>query len=244
VIQIILPAVLHAFTAGNDLYLAGNYQGAIAAYESTIREAPPSPELSYNLGNAYYKLGDIAHAILCYERTLALAPRDDDARINLKKAREALPLTEEEKVMAAESFPSSLLAHWFTLNEASLLFLSAYIPWTLLLFLLLITKDKLRRLFVRLFLIFSVPTVILGALLLGHWVSSQQRYGILIGPPGSQVIELREGPEDTALTAGSSSGGLKVRVLDSTTTAGETWYKVELPGDRVGWVTGSSLGLI
>lgn len=243
-IHLILPAVLRAFTSGNDLYLAGNYQGALAAYETAVRESAPSPELYYNMGNACIKLGDTAHAILYYEKSLALSPRDDDARANLKRATEGMPLTDEEKVAAAESFRPPLLARWVTLDEASFIFLSAYVPWALFLSMLLVTQGTWRRRFARLVLAFSLPAVILGVLLLGQWAYTLQRHGILLSPPGSQNVELREGPEGSAMSAGSSSGGLKARVLESVSTAGETWYKIEIPGGRMGWVKDVSLGLI
>jgi len=231
---------LGAFIAGNNLYLAGNYQGAIAAYESAVMESSQTADIFYNLGNAYYKIGDKPRAILYYEKSLSLSPRSIDARSNLKRAKDELPLTDEEKLLVSEPFRGPPVINRFTLDEASIILFWAYIPFTLFLFLTVSLQGKWRYRFAAASVILFFITLILGFLLLTRYLDSRNRYGILLG----QRIELREGPENTAPPAAASFGGLKVRLRESLDAHGETWHKVELPGGQTGWVKDGSLGTI
>lgn len=249
-IALALAAALHSFTAGNDLYLRGDYTGAAAAYESAFAEDPSSPAIAYNLGNAYYKAGDLPRAVLSYEKTLRLAPRDADARANLRTAREHLSLSEEERVLVAASAGAQPIVGSVTLGEATAGFLSTYLPLTIFLFLALLSRDRWRRLWLGAAAACLVLSAVSGTLLLTKYLDDRARTGILLGPH----VDLREGPEDAALPEGTASGGIRVRVLDTMGGAhdeGERqgagpdgWFKVEVPGGAKGWVKGSSLGLI
>lgn len=70
----------------DSAYAEGNYQKAIALYDSLLQQGVSS-ELYYNLGNAYYRVDDITRAVLNYERALQLSPGDADVRFNLQMAR-------------------------------------------------------------------------------------------------------------------------------------------------------------
>ncbi len=70
----------------DSAYVGGNYQQAVALYDSLLQQGVSS-ELYYNIGNAYYRMDDITHAVLNYERALQLAPGDADIRFNLQMAR-------------------------------------------------------------------------------------------------------------------------------------------------------------
>jgi len=236
----IASGALEAFKSGNDLYLAGNYQGAIAAYESAVAESSQTAEIFYNMGNAYYKLGDKPRAILYYEKSLSLSPRSMDARSNLKRAKDELTLTDEEKLLVSESFRGTPVVNRFTLDESSIIFFWAYIPFTLFLFLTVSFQGKWRQRLTAGSVLLLFITLILGFLLLMRYLDSRNKYGILL----VQRIELREGPENTAPPAATSFGGLKARLSESLDAHGETWHKVELPNGQTGWVKDSSLGII
>ena len=75
------------FQAGNQLYQAGDYQGALDAYLGLYDEGLESGDLHYNIGNAYFKLGELGRAILFYERARLELPGDESARANLELAR-------------------------------------------------------------------------------------------------------------------------------------------------------------
>ena len=90
---LLLPApLLHAASElerANQLYEAGKYKDAIAAYEGARRGGERGANVFLNLGNAWLRLGDRGRAILNYERALALAPLHPEATANLAFARRA-----------------------------------------------------------------------------------------------------------------------------------------------------------
>ena len=71
---------------GNELYAAGDYAGAIAAYDSIEAMGYRSAKLFYNLGNAHFKNNSTGRAILNYNRAQLLAPADTDTEHNLRVA--------------------------------------------------------------------------------------------------------------------------------------------------------------
>lgn len=62
-----------AYQKGADLYKAGRYREAIAAFEAADR-LKPSPALQFNIGQAWEKLGDHEAALAAFARYLRLAP--------------------------------------------------------------------------------------------------------------------------------------------------------------------------
>jgi tetratricopeptide (TPR) repeat protein len=62
-----------AYRKGADLYKAGKYREAIAAFEEADG-LKPSPALQFNIGQAWEKLGDPAAALAAFARYLRLDP--------------------------------------------------------------------------------------------------------------------------------------------------------------------------
>ncbi|WP_420448965.1 tetratricopeptide repeat protein [Candidatus Palauibacter sp.] len=81
------PTPAERFQAGNSLYQAGDYEGALDAYLRLYEEGLESGELHYNIGNAYFRLGELGRAILFFERARITLPRDENVRTNLELAR-------------------------------------------------------------------------------------------------------------------------------------------------------------
>jgi tetratricopeptide (TPR) repeat protein len=71
---------------GAALFLSGQMDAAINAWDSALRLAPQAPTYS-NLGAAYYLLGDYDHAVTMYERSVALVADDYRTWTNLADAR-------------------------------------------------------------------------------------------------------------------------------------------------------------
>ncbi len=62
-----------AFTQGQDLYRAGDFTGALAAFQRA-EAARPSPATEYNIGRCHERLGHLSEAVAAYERYLSEAP--------------------------------------------------------------------------------------------------------------------------------------------------------------------------
>jgi tetratricopeptide (TPR) repeat protein len=107
------------FKAANQLYDAGKYADAAAAYEKI---EPKTANVYFNLGNALFRQEKFGLAVLNYERARRLAPRDPDILANLKFARQRLSVEEPERFVntaiasrtPAEWSRYELIAMWLT----------------------------------------------------------------------------------------------------------------------------------
>lgn len=87
------------FAEGLAAYGAGDYEGAVKAFEAEVSVGRPDPHALYNLGNAYYQIGEPGRALYAWLRAAEADPRDGDVRHNLRLAsgddpvlRDALPV--------------------------------------------------------------------------------------------------------------------------------------------------------
>lgn len=77
----------NAFHDANALYNQGEFEDAIAKYESILTSGQHSASLYFNLANAHYKLNHIAPSIYYYEKALQLDPHDREIHNNLSFAK-------------------------------------------------------------------------------------------------------------------------------------------------------------
>jgi tetratricopeptide (TPR) repeat protein len=66
-----------AFAQGEALYRAGDFAGALEAFQ-TAEATQPSPAAEYNIGRCYERLDRLPEAVAAYERYLAGAPEAPD----------------------------------------------------------------------------------------------------------------------------------------------------------------------
>jgi tetratricopeptide (TPR) repeat protein len=66
-----------AFSQGQELYRAGDYAAALAAFQSA-EAARASPAAEYNIGRCHERLGQLDEAVNAYERYLTEAPDAPD----------------------------------------------------------------------------------------------------------------------------------------------------------------------
>ena len=216
-------------------YQAGDYQEAVALYESLLDEGYRSEGLYHNLGNSYYRLGRPAFAVLQYERGLLLAPRDPDLRHNLEVVRAGLP---DE----LETIPAFFLKRWWdALLQAfpsggwaaiGLLFLWAGLGgiglW------LLARRRKLRAwgFFLGLgLLLFSLPAFTLSF----ARKSMEQNSGraVIMVPE----VNLRSAPDPESTAILPLHAGTTVEMLDA---IGD-WHKVLLTNGDQGWLPAAAV---
>jgi hypothetical protein len=85
------PVLANEFKAGCELYDAGKFVEAVAAFEKI---EPKTANVHFNLGNAWYRQEKLGRAVLEYERARQLAPRDPDVLANLRFAQQRLGVGE------------------------------------------------------------------------------------------------------------------------------------------------------
>jgi tetratricopeptide (TPR) repeat protein len=100
-----LPACADEFKAANELYDAGKFAEAAAAYGKI---EPKTANVYFNLGNALFRQDEIGLALLNYERARALAPSDPDILANLKFAEQRLGVVE---INAAPKMAARFVQH-------------------------------------------------------------------------------------------------------------------------------------
>ncbi|MDP2327716.1 MAG: VWA domain-containing protein [Dehalococcoidia bacterium] len=71
---------------GNEAYLEGRYDDALAAYTAAAAEAPDDPAVQYNLGNTLHMLGRLREAATASRAALATTTEDADLRLRLEYA--------------------------------------------------------------------------------------------------------------------------------------------------------------
>jgi len=223
------------FARANRLYEAGNYEGALGAYDALVRRGFRSGNLYYNLGNTHFKLDNKGKAILFYKKALKLKPRDQDLKSNLEYALSLI----EDKI---EPRPRSWLVEgwsgavgYFTLNE--LIASAAWAYWLLCAVLIIFIYVRPWRTFLlrisgALLLVFAV--MVAGAFSRA-WLEGHEEAVII-----AKKAKVRYGPSDKDVAAFVLHEGA---VAEIEHRKGD-WYQVSLPDGKAGWLEKEWCGLI
>lgn len=219
------------FKKGNEFYNNGDFQEAIASYESIIESGEHSADLYFNLANAYYKMNQVAPSIFYYEKALQLAPTDQEIKNNLSYAQnmtiddiEVIPETGFSKisnsVINSFSFDVwAMIAVTLTLLFV-ILFLSYYFSYA---------THKKRILFV-----FGFTSLALGLFAL---TMAYQKYGMVQNENSAIVFEqeseVKTDPNLRSETAFKLHEGTKVMILES---FNDNWVKIRLADGKTGWI--------
>lgn len=222
---------IEAMEAGNRSYEAGQYNEAIAIYQSIVEAGIEDSALYFNLGNAYFKKGDLGRAILNYRRAHRLDPRDRDINTNLAVAR--LQTLDRLDKNAEGSFANlvEVAEEWLTLGEASMLALFLWLLMSAAL-ILAILSEQLRR--------YSLwAAAIIGLFLVAGLFSMANRYYRETSAPEAvivaEAVDVTSGPgsAEQYVVEFNLHSGAEVRLTDSR----PGWRRVTLPGnDFQGWV--------
>jgi tetratricopeptide (TPR) repeat protein len=92
---------------GNALRAAGDAQGALAAYDASLRIQPDYASAHYNRANALVDLRQLAAAEAGYRSTLRLDPKHSGARVNLARVCLATERPQEAVTLLREALALS-----------------------------------------------------------------------------------------------------------------------------------------
>jgi tetratricopeptide (TPR) repeat protein len=211
------------FNQANDYYSKGQYDKAIAAYESLAGQKEVNASLHYNLGNAYFKIQKYGKAIACYERAAKLTPRDQDLRYNLNFVR---AIVKEP----GEPFPEILLTsinNVISLNELTVL--------SSVFFILLICGLIAYMLFKQRKAVIFNLACLLAVIILSGWLYIKLNrevfttQAVVISGPA----EVRNGPGQENSVGFSLPEGRKVTVLGTK----DNWAAIGLNSEGLkGWI--------
>lgn len=215
------------FLHGNEAFVAGDYEAAVANYEAVLLRGDQSPELYHNLAEAHARRDQKGHAILFYERSLLLDPLQPEVRARLAELRRelAVPPLREGPIVAMVNILS--VNHWTVL--ASLLF------WTGMAFLLLpplLAKPRKPLWWtgctLLLFAVLSTAAV--------HQRLQEGNYALVLYPETSlKIAPTSRSPVALPLRAGTPLKPLRYE---------RNHFLVETRNGRQGWIHHSGVGLL
>lgn len=224
-----------AWRRGNDAYLHGDYDAAVAAYEELDRQGVLSPDLFFNLGNAYYRRDRLGPAIWAYERAAALDPDDDDVRYNLAQARKAAARRARDKIEGEDRDPL-----WVRVVTAlppsteTWLFVAAYVGLFAVLFVRRRAGADARTALGAGAALLGVAALFTGGLLLGRTHLERVPFAIIL--PDAAAV--REGADVNYRTSFELHAGLRVRLLERD----QDWLRIRLGNGLEGWVRRQDVG--
>ena len=226
------------FQAGNSLYQAGDYEGALAAYTAILDAGYTSGDLHYNIGNAQFKLGRLGPAILSYERARKAMPSDENVLANLELARS---LTADQ-ITPLPGFWLTRVWNWWVDLLPRRVLLAAIAAAYLIAISLLVVRVAARGGGRR---AATVGASIAGALLVVLALNLAIReFGI--GRAEYGVVMVAETPvqsapaDDPGLQLFSIHEGTRVRV----DRASDGWLEIVLEDGQVGWLRSTAIEII
>ncbi len=226
------------FEEGQQAYNSGNYQQAIDAYMSILKEGKHSTALYYNLANAHYKKGDVAHSIYYYEKALQLSPNDDDVQNNLKFAQQ---MTIDKITPLPKTWLSRVgtnILSWHTADGwgiqaivCMILFVLSFLAYYLL------SAVWQKRLFFTLMLVFVISSI--GSYWIGTVAQTQEQqvsYGILF----DKVVHVYAEPNTYSQEVFTLHEGTKTEITDRL----NDWLRIKIADGKTGWVKSSTMRVL
>jgi tetratricopeptide (TPR) repeat protein len=227
---VLLPLVLCSqaadlsadFDAANNLYGAGKFPEAAAAYEKLLHSGQSSAALYFNLGNAWFKSGQFGRAIAAYHQAEELTPRDPDIQANLRFARNQVQ---------GPTYASGRLQTWLarmTVNEWTIA--SATALWLCFILLALTQcrpawKPTLRNYVIGLLVVAGFALACTASAL----AESRSGHSAVVIVKDATV---HNSPLDVSPSIFTLHDGAEVRLLDQK----DDWLQITTDPARVGWL--------
>lgn len=224
-----------AWKRGNDAYLHGDYDAAVAAYEELDRQGVVSPDLYFNLGDAYFKKGALGPAIWAFERAAALDADDEDVRYNLEQSRKLAARQARDRIEGEDRDPLWIRAVTaVSPSTETWTFLVLYLGLFALLFARRRASEDARPALGAAAAIVLFATLIAGGALAGRAVLSRVPFGVVL--PDSLAV--KEGADVNYKTGFQVHAGLRVRLLEHD----QDWLRIRLANGLEGWVRARDIG--
>ncbi len=245
----ILSKALSDFEAAAALGVGGGaesrrlYAAARDGFARIIHSGVENGRLYYNLANCHLRLGDVGLAIVNYRRALRLMPGDARVRKNLHFAR-SLPVVRISKPAVSAMLETLLFWHYGTSLAARTHVLIAVYGacWGLLIALRLLPRcpPVLRWTVGGLA---ALGLVVGASVAWQRGVETKRIEGVLV----ADDVVLRKGNGDYYEPQFDRplSQGVEFRLIeDRADVEGNTWYHVELPDGKDGWLRSGSVEII
>ncbi len=236
-------------------YDSHNYAEAADMINSIGEKDGVSPELYLDLGNSYFLANEYGKCVVAYMRGLRLEPRNSELRANLGYV---LSKVDDKNISQLKGKPGSVLPDppsffenighaisksvnpdlWAWLGIMT--FLLSVISAAIYIFLHAVVVRKIG---------FFSCLVLLGASLLFNIFAFAARNAyyekntcVLIEYEGELRVEPSSKSPQTGITL---SAGTPLEIIQEESTGeGETWYKVKLNSENIGWIETSMVEVV
>ncbi len=218
------------FKKGTEFYDSGNYQMALAYFDSLIDVGAISSEIHYNKGNCYFKLDSLALAIVEYERGLKINPKDIDIVYNLKVCNDLI-------IDDINQLPELFYKEWFSnfFDTISIYNWQILIITSLILLIISLivsinrTDNKLKIFKTFLSIIISISLTIY---FIGNITEKNNTQAIV----KENALNIRSAPSAESSVQFTIHSGTKVLVIDAV----ENWLNISISDGRKGWAQQTS----
>jgi len=220
----------NGFEKGNAFYQKGNYEQAVAAYESVLKTNSHSAELYFNLGNSYYKLNKVAPAIYNYEKALVLNPEDSETLNNLKFAQKRTidEIKEVPKVGFAKLIQNYTdIFHYNTWAWISVGLSTVFLAFFLGYYFSQLAFSK-RMFFIGMFVALLLFVICVLAAISGKSNYVNEKPAIVF----AEMATLKSEPQNSSSEVFVLHEGTKVFVLETLSH----WKKIQLTDGTEGWI--------
>ncbi len=222
--------------AGDSLYIANDYAGAITIYEQLLATEGEAADVYYNLGNAYYKSNEIAKAILNYERALLLAPGDEDIKFNLTLAQSKIvdKVSEPYRIFFAVWIEN--IINLFAMGTWAVVAITTFVLFLLMLLLFLFgNRVEFRKIGFIVALLSAVVTIFANIAAWHHHEKLTNRTQAILMQPS---VTAKSTPDNSGTDLFVIHEGRKVSITDDTMKG---WKEIELEDGTKGWVPATVL---
>ncbi|MBH07892.1 MAG: hypothetical protein CMP71_02205 [Flavobacteriales bacterium] len=219
------------FKKGTEFYDSGNYQMAIAYFDSLTSSGTISSEVHYNKGNCYFKLDSLALAIVEYERGIKINPKDLDIVYNLKICKDLI-------IDDINQLPEIFYKQWFS----SLINTISIYNWQILIFIslilliisLIVTKIKTNN---NLKIFNTFLSIIISISLTIYFIGNFSEKNNIQAIVKENVVNIRSAPSDESSVQFTVHSGTKVVIIDAV----ENWFNISISDGRKGWAHKTSV---
>jgi tetratricopeptide (TPR) repeat protein len=227
-----------SFKKGNELFNAGQYQGAAEIYNTLLDSGYHESEIYYNLANTYFRMDKIPLAILNYERARKLNPGDDDINFNLKLANLRI-------VDKFEAVPKLFIYEWY--EKTVRLFysgvwgyiavISSWVFFITLIFLFYSRLANVRKFMVTLAFISLLLLVVSGILgYKAYQFENATNEAIIFNPS----VYVKSAPDPGSTDLFILHDGTKVIITESI----DNWIQIRVENGDIGWIKQNEVEII
>lgn len=218
-----------------EAYERGDYEEAIALYETLINAGVEDVAVYFNLGNAHYEIGQLGWAMVYYLKAHHLTPRNDAINQQIARIRSERVdfFGEETDILTLIGTATNGI---MTQGELETVTLLVWISWFSGACVWLWRPMWRKNLLGGLILLGGVLILLVGLFISREYVSARRPLAVIV--PSS--VDIMSGAGDEYLDLYRLFSATEIRVISED----DGWIRFHLPNGRQGWVPREAIVMI